>query len=62
MLEMVFTRFEKDLGEDKYILKATMCLLEASRSGLCELEILQLLADDTLKGPGMLTCSLVFKI
>ena len=44
MIEQVLTRFEEENGG--HLLVATLCLLEASKLGLLESELLQLLADE----------------
>ena len=45
-LEMeVFTRFEKESGGK--LMKATLCMLEVSRHGLLEFELLALLGTET---------------
>ena len=40
----VFSRFEKETGG--VLMKATLCLLEVSRHGLLETELLALLGDE----------------
>lgn len=47
--EQVLTRFEEENGGQ--IVVGTLCLLETSRHGLLETELLQLLADETLLVP-----------
>ena len=49
MEEQVLTRFEEENGGD--IVRATLCLLETSRHGLLETELLQMLADEMLITP-----------
>lgn len=44
--EQVLTRFEEE--NDGNVVKATLCLLETSRHGLLETELLQMLGDETL--------------
>ena len=47
--EQVLTRFEEENGGK--IVVATVCLLETSRHGLLETELLQMLADESLLVP-----------
>ena len=49
LLETVFGRFERELGEHGYLLRSTMCLLEAARSGLREQELKELLYLEKLE-------------
>ncbi|RDD44593.1 Telomerase protein component 1 [Trichoplax sp. H2] len=50
LLEQVLTRFEAESGG--HLMVATLCLLECSRHGLLERELLELLGEDeTLKPP-----------
>lgn len=49
-MEQVLTRFEEESGG--HLMVATLCLLECSRHGLLERELLELLGEDeTLKPP-----------
>ena len=43
LLKQVLERFEKEM--DKALLISTLCLLEVSRLGLLECELLEILAD-----------------
>ncbi|KAJ7392123.1 hypothetical protein OS493_013495 [Desmophyllum pertusum] len=47
--EQVLTRFEEENGGQ--IVVATVCLLETSRHGLLETELLQMLAEETTLTP-----------
>lgn len=49
MEEQVLTRFEEENGGQ--IVVATVCLLETSRHGLLETELLQMLADESTLTP-----------
>ena len=44
LLSSVLQRFQDDRYDDRKILKATLCLLEVSKHGLLEDELLQILA------------------
>ena len=50
LLSSVLQRFEDDMGEDRKFLKATLCLLEMSKHGLLEDELLQILAGIHKRG------------
>ena len=47
--EQVLTRFEEENGGQ--IVVATVCLLETSRHGLLETELLQMLAEESMLTP-----------
>ena len=51
ILDQVLDRFAKEAKEDKQLLKATLCLLEVSKNGLLETELLEILTKIKMYNP-----------
>ena len=45
MIESVLERFKREMDDKFDLLRATLCLLETSKSGLLEVELLEILPE-----------------